>query len=354
MSKSFNSVTEQVTQAIREGVEQGRWRDTMPGRNRLAEELGVNHKTVGVALRILDEEGILQCQGPGRERRITSKIRAAPVALRVMVLSYDKNDQKTARLLDLIHRLRTAGHMAEFAPKTLCDLGMDLPRVTRFVGKTKADAWVVVAGTKDVLDWFSTQPVPAFALFGRMMHVKMACAAPTKGEAMMELVDRLVEFGHRRIVLLAHDDRRKPGPGDLERKFLARLETHGIQSSAYNLPDWDDDPDGLRRKLDSLFRHSPPTALIIDDEMIFLSVIQQLARMGIVAPDRVSLACTDPSPTFEWCRPQITHITWNHTVVVNRVVNWTNQLSLGKDDRRMFLTQAELVIGGTIGPVPRN
>ena len=352
MDMGFRTVTEQVAQAIRDGVEQGRWRETVPGRVRLAEELGVNHKTAGAALRILDAEGILQSQGPGRERRIARKIPAAPVALRVVVLGYDQSDQKTARILEIIHRLRTAGHLAEFAPKTLSDLGMDLERVARFVAKTEADAWVVVAGSREILDWFSAQPVPAFALFGRMMDVNMASAAPRKGKAFMELVDSLVEFGHRRIVLLAHEDRRKPGPGNLERKFLARLEAHGIQTGSYNLPDWDDDPDGLRRKLVSLFRHSPPTALIVDDEMMFLAVVQQLARMGIVAPEGISLACTDTSPTFAWCRPQITHIAWDHTAVINRVVKWTNNLSRGKHDRRMLLTEAELLPGGTIGPVP--
>lgn len=354
MSKGFSTVTEQVAQAIREGVEQGRWRETVPGRIRLAAELGVNHKTVGAALRLLDAEGILEARGPGRERRIRRAIPATPVALRVMVFGYEKSDRKSAYVLEILHRLRTAGHLAEFAPRTLWDLGMDLTRIARFVGKTEADAWVVVAGSSDVLDWFSAQPVPAFALFGRSMHVSMAGAAPRKGDALMELVDRLVKFGHRRIVLLAHEDRRKPGPGALERLFLERLAAHGIQTGPYNLPDWDDEPDGLRRILDSLFRHSPPTALMIDDEMMFLAVLQQLARMGIMAPDGVSLACADSSPSFEWCRPPITHITWNHAAVINRVVNWTNNLSRGRPDRRMFLTQAELVPGGTIGPVPRK
>jgi DNA-binding LacI/PurR family transcriptional regulator/predicted transcriptional regulator len=324
----------------------------VPGRIRLSEELGVNHKTVGAALRILDAEGILESQGAGRERRIAGTVSTTQVALRVMILGYDKNNQRNSRILEIMHRLRTAGHVADFAPKTLRDLGMDPRRIARFVGKTEADAWVVVAGSREVLDWFSAQPVPAFALFGRNVHAKMASAAPRKAESMVELVDRLVSYGHRRIVILAHAERRKPSPGTLEQLILARLEYHGIRTGAYNLPDWDDEPDGLRRVLDSLFRHSPPTALIVEDEMIFLPVVQQLARMGIFAPDGISLACTDASPTFEWCRPPITHIAWNQTAVINRVVNWTNHISRGKPDQRMFVTQAKLVPGGTIGPVP--
>lgn len=61
----FSSVTEQVAQVLRDGLLQGLWRRSMPGRIRLAAELGVNHKTVKAALLILEEEGILPspCSG---------------------------------------------------------------------------------------------------------------------------------------------------------------------------------------------------------------------------------------------------------------------------------------------------
>ena len=53
---------------------------------------------------------------------------------------------------------------------------MDAGRVSRFVRKTKADAWIVCAGSREVLEWFSAQPVPAFALFGRRDGLPIAAA----------------------------------------------------------------------------------------------------------------------------------------------------------------------------------
>ena len=47
---------------------------------------------------------------------------------------------------------------------------------------------------------------------------------------------------------------------------VERLEFHGIRTGRYNLPDWPGNPDGLCQKLDSMFRHTPPTALIVDDQ----------------------------------------------------------------------------------------
>jgi len=343
-----------VAQVLRDCLREGRWQKTVPGRNRLAEELGVNHKTAGAALRILEAEGLLEAQGPGRERKIMHNVAKAPVALRIKIFAYEKSDLMSHFFTETLHRLQSAGHIAEFATKTLSDLGMDVKRIARFVAKTEADAWIVVAGSKDVLSWFASQRVPTFAMFGNSVQLPLASASPKKSGALVELVNRLVGFGHHRIVMLAREDRRQPTPGVFEQIFIAQLETHGIRTGSYNLPDWGDHPEDLRQHLGSLFRHTPPTALIVDDTQIFLAVVQHLARLGIAAPENISLACTDSSSTFEWCRPKVTHITWNHRSVIKHVVKWADRLSRGIHDRSTKVTRANLVLGGTIGPVPET
>lgn len=70
VNKCFNTVTEQVAQALRDGIREGRWQGTMPGRNRLAAELGVKHKTVKAALETLGREGLLEA--PGRDANARS------------------------------------------------------------------------------------------------------------------------------------------------------------------------------------------------------------------------------------------------------------------------------------------
>jgi DNA-binding transcriptional MocR family regulator len=43
----------------------------MPGRDELVKALGVSGKTVELALDLLEKEGLLVSQGPGRRRRIS-------------------------------------------------------------------------------------------------------------------------------------------------------------------------------------------------------------------------------------------------------------------------------------------
>lgn len=350
--RRFNSLAEQVAEEIRAGLLRDRWTGQVPGRNALAAELGVNHKTCGSALKLLESEGLLVSQGRGRGRAIVQSASVKPTKLRVKVLLYEKSAGRTDYLMtELLYRLREAGHDASFAEKSMIGLGMDAGRIGRYVESIDADAWIVLAGPRGVLHWFSQQSVPAFALFGRLVDTSLAGVSVTKVEATRELVGRLVEMGHERIVLITGEDRRKPSPGFFELRYLECLEAHGIKSGAYNLPDWGDGPEELEKGLRALFRHTPPTAIITDEVSAYIAVMQQLARMGIVAPDQVSMACLDQSSSLDWCRPKITHLGWNAAPLLKRMVNWIEQVSRGKDDRRKSRIKAKLIAGGTIGPV---
>jgi DNA-binding LacI/PurR family transcriptional regulator/DNA-binding transcriptional regulator YhcF (GntR family) len=344
------STVVQLASHLRGEILRGTLGQTMPGVNRLAATLGVSPKTVMAAVKQLEREGMLQGQGPRRRSRTVVPENFAPPALRVSILPYEETDRTLNYTLDLQYRLMEEGHVAGFASRTLLDLEMDAKRVARLVSKTSADAWVVLGGSREVLEWFAAQPVPAFALFGRRRNVPIAGTGPDKQPALVRAVDRLVELGHRRIVMLVREEHRKPQPGPVERRFLDAMELHGLPTNAYNLPDWDDSAEGFRRCLDSLFHVTPPTALIIDQASLFAVAQQHLARRGILAPEHVSLVSCDPDPAFGWFHPSVAHIRWEPQQAVRRILHWADHVTRGKDDRRQTLTKAEFIEGGTIGP----
>ena len=350
-TNELSSITAQVANLIRQGMIEGRWRGTLPGRDRLATEIGCSHWTVEEAMQKLAKEGLLVSQGVGRRRKIVlPNDTPKPRKLRVMILLYEESDRKASYMIDLLNRLRDTGHDAIFAEKTLCDLGIKANRVAKFAKGIEADAWVVMAGSRDVLEWFAGQDTPTLALFGRNTHPRLASISLEKPVALIELANRLVNLGHERIVILSRGERRSPTPAFLEQLILDRLEEHGIPTGSFNLPDWGDSPKEFHQLLDDLFKVTPPTALIVDQPSLCLAVFQHLSRLGISSPDDVSLACTDQSEFFEWCQPGITHITWETRPVINRVVKWADNISRGKDDQRKFTHKVRLVPGGTIGP----
>lgn len=343
------SVSAQIAAHLRVGVERGHWLEAMPGVGTLAKQLGVNHKSVEAALRQLEREGLLAGQGPGRSRLIVSSAGKSVRPMRVAILLYEARDLFSTCIVELQHALAEAGHTVVMAEKTLFALGMAPARVGRVVQQTEADAWVVQAGSREVLEWFAAQTVPAFALFGRRDGIPIAAAGPTTHTALSVAARELISLGHRRVVMICRSERRKPGPGMTERMLLEELAAHGIPTSDYNLPDWEETCEGFQALLTSLFRVTPPTALIIGSGEFFIATQQFLARRGIRVPEQVSLVCFDSDPGFDWCTPSIAHVRWEIAPVVRRVVQWATNVSRGRRDIQQTGTHAEFMHGGTIG-----
>jgi DNA-binding LacI/PurR family transcriptional regulator len=347
------SAVEQVASHLRAEIEMGHWTASMPGVNRLAMELGVNRKTVEAALKQLEYEGLLVGQGAGRRRLIVLREgNPAGRRLRVGILLPEPSDLHTEYIVELQHALVEAGHDAIFPSRFLTELKMEVGRVSRLVEQTAVDAWVVGAAAREVLEWFSAQPGPSFALFGPHMGLPMAGTRPDKPRAYSAATRHLIEHGHQRIVLLTRRLGGPPEPRQSERAFLAELEASGVKTGEFNLPNWKETREGLQEILTSLFHVTPPTAMIIDEAPLFAATQQFLAGRGIRVPQQVSLICTDPDPTFLWCVPSVAHIRWDSRSVVRRIVRWAANASKGREDVQQSIVEAEFVPGGTVATVP--
>ncbi len=347
------SAVEQVADCLRDEMLRGRWKDFLPGVDTMAEELGVSRKTVEASMQQLEREGWLVSQGPRRKRRIELQADLNPPSLRVAILADETTTRRPRYIVEAMHELLDAGHTASFVPGNMTELGKDPVRIARMVEKNPADAWVVMTGPRDVLEWFCNLDKPALAVFGRLHGLPIAGVGPDKAAAYASAARALMTLGHRRIVLLARRMSRVPDPGEPEKAFLNELDAHSIPSGSYNLPDWEETIDGLHTRLDSLFRVTPPTALIVDEAPLFAAVQQFLAQRKILVPQDISLICTDTDATFSWCNPTIAHIKWDSHPLVNRIVHWAANVSRGKKDLRQSVTPAKFITGGTIGLAKR-
>ena len=300
----------------------------------------------------LEAEGILLGQGRRRQRRIAlDHDPAKRKPLRVKILLYDRSDRNLPFNVHILAELQKRGIEAAFARKSLQDLGMQVERVSAFVARTPADAWVVLAGSRDVLAWFARQQTPALAIFGIFTGLPIAATSLRKTPAMRAALRRLADLGHRRIVLLTREERRKPEPALFERNYLDELAALGLRIGSYNLPDWEESRAGLQKCLDALFAYTPPTALLIEDIQFFIPVQQYLAHHKIEVPGQVSLICHDSQPIFDWSFPAIAQISGDYDQVVKKAVRWAENAARGKANRRQVLVDAAFVEGGTIGPL---
>ena len=350
----FLTITQQVAAHLKDQIGRGFWSSGMPGRHDLARELGISDQTAEAALVLLENEGILESQGAGRRRQIKLQMGMTlpGSSLRVAILVGEPADRKRDYLVEIKHELAEAGHTAFFTRWFMPELGMNVQAIAGRLKRTEADAWIVLSAAQPLLAWFVENDVPVFALFGRRRGLPVAGVGPDKPPAVAAATRRLIELGHRRIAFLALRAQRLPEPGASVRPFLDELAAHGLAPGPYNLPDWEEDIDSFHQCLESLFQHTPPTALIVDEAGFFFATMQFLLNRRLRVPEDVSLICTDGDSNFIWCRPSITHISWDSAPVVRRALRWVNNLAHGRPDVRQTLTKAEFIEGGTIGPAP--
>lgn len=349
LNHSLSNLTDQVAEILRDGMLSGRWRDSLPGRDQLAAELGVSHTTMEAAMRKLAMEGMLVSQGAGKRRRIVlPEDGPVPRHFRVCILLYELLDGTSPYISDMLDRLKSAGLTADLATKSLLDLGMEAKRVARFVEKNPADAWIVGAGSHEVLKWFCGQPVPVYAFYGVWTGLPIAgCGVK---HDIPPLIERLTALGHRRIVLLAREENMLPQLSSLARDFVEALQRAGITAGSYNLPVWGYEPARLHYCLESLFQVARPTALITSEPQIMLAVRDHLTRRSIIAPRDVSLISLYHDPSFMWLDPLPTHYTFDYRPANRRIANWARNVSRGRQDLRQTKHMTRLVEGETVGP----
>ena len=345
------STCDQLADHLRQEILNRTLTGAMPGIKQLVQRLGVSSSALTAAMKQLEHEGLIVSQGDRRKRLIVPSKGTTAASLRVGVLLYDASSALRYDTMTLSHELTKAGHTVIFASKSMVELGMDVERIALHVNATDVDAWVILAGSRQVLEWFTEQSKPAFALYGRSVKLSLASMTIGKTSVISTLVKKLSAIGHFRIVLLVREERRKPQLGSLEQFFLNELEANGIQTGPFNIPDWEDSPEGLQQVIDALFKHTPPTAIIIGDASLFHATQMHLARRGILAPEHISLICTDIEHSFIWNRPKIAHIQWNYGPIIRRISQWANNTAKGKEDRKQSYQKASLFEGDTIGPV---
>lgn len=348
------NAAEQVAKHLRAELRQGRWTGLMPGIKQLTLELGVNHKTIESAVNLLEKEGILIGQGPRRRKKIEMSGEGSKQSFRIGILLFEQDDRKLDYMVEILFALNEAGYTPFILPASLSELGMDVNRVASLVGQTNADAWLVIAGSKEVLSWFANQSLPTFALFGRWGDSSIAGAGPSKAEAYREATQKLLACGHQRIVLLARSQRKLPQPGIPERAYLSALEEGGIEVSDFHFPLWKNSKEDFYKCLDSLFKVTPPTALIVQEFNLFGAVEQFLGNQGVRVPDDLSLICADSDVYFHWRDPKVASFRFDSKTWVRHVLRWSSKISKGEEYCRQIRSKAEYVDGGTVGPAPRS
>lgn len=356
------SVVDQTVLHLKEGLRTGRWRGKMPGMILLAKELGVAKATVHEALKRLEAERLIGSEGDGKARRILiqdTDLAESRRPLRVAILTFRKWDERSPGeatfLMELSQDLRAAG-FDSFVIEAPRERDADSTRkLARLVGKTVADAWLVERGPKAALDWFVDSGRHVLAVGARAEDDSFATVSMTSEAALRETVRRLVALGHRRIVFITLPVVRHPTPDVIVRAFREELVAAGITPGEYHTPEWEETPEGMNALLESLFRLTPPTALICQPFPATLATLAFCARRGLRIPEDISLMSYRRVETLAWQYPgmRLAHLGTRDIPCTRKMIEWLNSVARGAPENKRIFFPLSLEPGDTLGPVKK-
>lgn len=199
------------------------------------------------------------------------------------------------------------------------------------------------------IDLFKEKPtVPALALCDASMAGGLPALADDEGGAAHLIVDYLHELGHEYIARIA-------GPEMLEHTFIrdnAFVDEAAELGLRYSCFHTDYSPQGgerCTRRLLSL--PDRPTAIVYDNDVMALSSLQTIGKMGFRVPDDLSVVSWNDSFMCEVSRPTITAL--NRDVVRRGSKAATMLLSLidGRQVESVQQEDNELIFRQSSGPL---
>ncbi|MEO5713763.1 MAG: GntR family transcriptional regulator [Luteolibacter sp.] len=356
-------IVDRVYQWLLEGIGDGRWGARLPSERNLASEVKVARMTLGKALRRLEAEGCLERAGSsGRRIIVTNASAMARAKTRPWRIGFlvpmAREDEMESWLIDrqIITRcIVELGHTPFVVHLALSNEAPRLGRLAKLMDSANADAWIVIGAPRVVVEWLDGhRREPVLACGGPQLDLKRIATGGTQiRQALLELARELLVLGHRRIVFITPRIHRQPVLSPSFVDYQNVLREGGIQVGDYHLPDWEETPEGLGNLLESLFRLTPPTAIILFEDHYAAGVLGFLCRHQMTMPDDVSVGVIEDARSSAWLWPgkHLASLRRDDSDLIRNITRWIEDQTLGRHGERDYTANYKLVHGNTLGPV---
>lgn len=163
-----------------------------------------------------------------------------------------------------------------------------------------------------------------------------------------ELVDHLVELGHRRLVHIAGPEAWSAAR-NRQRAFETSLTRHGLRPAGVEHGDW-----SARSGYDvvsSLSADAMPTAIVAANDQMALGAMHALAERGFRIPEDVSVTGVDDTPEAPYFTPSLTTIRLDFRAQGRAALQLLlDRIDGGTAEPDPALPQPELILRSSTGP----
>jgi DNA-binding LacI/PurR family transcriptional regulator len=353
------SLVVQTGKAIKASIGKNFWHEWLPSERILSEAMHVSRNTLRMAIRALEEEGVLHAEHPfgtrimaGRTRPARREGKTSSVGLLVPVPLAELRPKVAVAIDELRELLGEKGYRLRlFHGGQYFTPGASM-RLERLVTSNPHDCWVLLQAQERTKQWFHDRGVPVVVLGTCIRAARLPFVDLDYRQICHHATTQLIKLGHERIVLLI---RKSTRGGDIASSegFQEALAACGSNTVKGRMIRFHFSYEAMHSVLQRLFaRMLRPTALLLPDPYYYLMAMTYLRDMGFRIPHDVSLLCRSDDIFLEYITPKPTRYLFNSSAfsqglfdLIIRTINQEKDVAA-----KSVLIMPKFERGATIGP----
>ena len=297
----------QLADLMERELKAGSWGESLPGHRSLMQRYSVSANTCLAALAELEQRGLIGGGEQGRRRRVL--LQPARTSRRLTdLLIVERSGIPSGGELELLHSYREAWMESGGSVQSI---KADFPRcrhpealLREAVSNHKADALLLSYAPHVWVD-AAAHLRPVFLSGGETRQPSVTGVAYRMEDEIARSAARLRDLGHRRIA----------APINLNGRSLEAAVRHGLAEGLVLPPEAtlpaefvpvcpERNPAAWQQVWRKLFAVQKPTAIILSDDLHYLSLLGYCYRTGIRIPADLSVVCLESTGHLEWCQPR--------------------------------------------------
>lgn len=350
MAKSLErkSLPVRLADLIEEEIKAGTWGDTLAGHRTLMDRYSVSAKTSLAAIDLLETRGLVSGAEQGRKRRVLVAPREVAGSLTHLLIIDGMGSQSGEDML----QLQAYRRAWEEGGGRVQVINFDFPRYRRptallreAIANHKADALLLHVAP---LAWVQAAEKlkPVFLAGGEWQGSGITGVGYDVREAVTRAAEKLKKCGHSRIVVpldLVGAGMEKAVREGLARGLGFRDGSAEVRELSPVFPErvpsvWQ----SYWKKMISTLR---PTAVILLDDIRYLSLSGYCFSNGIRIPSDLSVICLESTEHLEWCEPVPTRMRFPVGEAVRHFRKWIRG---GCQSTGMKFLPMELIHGSSV------
>lgn len=307
------SLISETASVLKDGIQSGTWKDTLPSERMLSSQLHVSRPTVRAALAILQKEGLLQVTHSKCRRILPSKTPSAPKLQKTIGLVVNTPISQMSQfsfhvLMDVRHHLQQSGFDSEMFVLPSQDFRYNRIKLENFLEKHSIFCCILILASEEEQKWFSDKGIPALVLGTSYESVQLPSLDVDYYAVCRHAAGVFLARGHRQLAFVRYQ---AVAGGDTasEQGFLDGIAQSGHSDARGIVISHKGTHKDLAAKIDKVFdtKDNRPTGILTLRPMPTLMAIMHFLKKGYSIPEDISIIARDWDYSIDYIEPRIAH-----------------------------------------------